>query len=72
LTGPELRALMTKHGITVQALADVIGKSNRMIDHYRSGKHDIPRLLSILMAAIDAKAIDTDWLARFLETKSQS
>jgi transcriptional regulator with XRE-family HTH domain len=71
LTGPELRALMTRHGITVQALADVIGKSNRMIDHYRSGKHEIPRLLVILMAAIDAKAIDTDWLEGFLESESK-
>jgi transcriptional regulator with XRE-family HTH domain len=71
LTGPELRALMTRHGITVQALADVIGKSNRMIDHYRSGKHEIPRLLAIFMAAIDAKAIDTDWLEGFLESESK-
>lgn len=71
MTGPELRALMTRHGITVQALADVIGKSNRMIDHYRSGKHEIPRLLAILMAAIDAKTIDTDWLEGFLESESK-
>lgn len=71
MTGPELRALMTRHGITVQALADVIGKSNRMIDHYRSGKHKIPRLLAILMAAIDAKAINTDWLEGFLESESK-
>jgi hypothetical protein len=42
-----------------------------MIDHYRSGKHDIPRLLAILMAAIDAKTIDTDWLEGFLESESK-
>jgi hypothetical protein len=46
--GPEqFAAWMAEHGLSLNAAADALGLSRRMIAHYRSGSRPIPRVVAL-------------------------
>ena len=46
--GPErFAAWMTKHGLSLNAAAETLGLSRRMIAHYRTGSRPIPRVVAL-------------------------
>jgi len=58
--GPErFAAWMTDHGLSLNAAADALGLSRRMIAHYRTGSRPIPRVV-----ALACEALSTRWKKR--------
>jgi hypothetical protein len=46
--GPErFDAWMAEHGLSLNAAADALGLSRRMIAHYRTGSRPIPRVVAL-------------------------
>jgi hypothetical protein len=46
--GPErFAAWMTDHGLSLNAAADALGLSRRMIAHYRTGSRPVPRVVAL-------------------------
>lgn len=58
--GPErFAAWMTKHGLSLNAAADALGLSRRMMAHYRTGSRPIPRVV-----ALACEGLSTRWKKR--------
>lgn len=58
--GPDrFDAWMTSHGLSLNAAADALGLSRRMIAHYRTGSRPIPRVV-----ALACEGLSTRWKKR--------
>jgi hypothetical protein len=58
--GPErFAAWMAAHGLSLNAAADALGLSRRMVAHYRAGSRPIPRVV-----ALACEALSTRWKKR--------
>jgi hypothetical protein len=58
--GPErFSAWMATHGLSLNAAADALGLSRRMIAHYRTGSRPIPRVV-----ALACEGLNTRWKKR--------
>jgi hypothetical protein len=58
--GPEqFAAWMAGHGLSLNAAADALGLSRRMIAHYRTGSRPIPRVV-----ALACEGLSTRWKKR--------
>jgi hypothetical protein len=54
--GPErFAAWMTKHGLSLNAAADALGLSRRMIAHYRTGSRPIPRVVALACEGLSVR-----------------
>jgi len=54
--GPErFSAWMTNHGLSLNAAADALGLSRRMIVHYRTGSRPIPRVVALACEGLSAR-----------------
>jgi Protein of unknown function (DUF2442) len=54
--GPErFAAWMTTHGLSLNAAADALGLSRRMIAHYRTGSRPIPRVVALACEGLSAR-----------------
>lgn len=54
--GPErFSAWMTAHALSLNAAADVLGLSRRMIAHYRTGSRPIPRVVALACEGLSAR-----------------
>ena len=54
--GPErLSAWMAEHGLSLNAAADALGLSRRMIAHYRTGSRPIPRVVTLACEGLSAR-----------------
>jgi hypothetical protein len=54
--GPEhFSAWMTDHGLSLNAAADALGLSRRMIAHYRTGSRPIPRVVALACEGLSAR-----------------
>jgi hypothetical protein len=54
--GPErFGAWMTGHGLSLNAAADALGLSRRMIAHYRTGSRPIPRVVALACEGLSAR-----------------
>ena len=54
--GPErFAAWMTEHGLSLNAAADALDLSRRMIAHYRTGSRPIPRVMALACEALRAR-----------------
>ncbi len=54
--GPEhFAAWMAEHGLSLNAAADALGLSRRMIAHYRTGSRPIPRVVSLACEGLSAR-----------------
>lgn len=67
MTSEALKSLMLAHGMTVTELASIVGMSRRSIEHYRSERLPVPKWLDLILSAIDANAIDLEWMARHID-----
>jgi predicted transcriptional regulator len=70
LTADELKTFMAVESISIVELATIVGVTRRSIEHYRSGRYPVPTWLSLLLAAIRDKAIDLDWLADHVASRT--
>jgi Protein of unknown function (DUF2442) len=54
--GPErFAAWMAKHGLSLNAAADALGLSRRMIAHYRTGSRPIPRVVALACEGLSVR-----------------
>jgi hypothetical protein len=54
--GPErFAAWMAKHGLSLNAAADALGLSRRMIAHYRTGSKPIPRVVALACEGLSVR-----------------
>jgi Protein of unknown function (DUF2442) len=54
--GPErFAAWMAKHGLSLNAAADALGLSRRMITHYRTGSRPIPRVVALACEGLSVR-----------------
>jgi hypothetical protein len=54
--GPErFAAWMVEHGLSLNAAADALGLSRRMIAHYRTGSRPIPRVVTLACEGLSAR-----------------
>ncbi|HEY5066142.1 MAG TPA: DUF2442 domain-containing protein [Xanthobacteraceae bacterium] len=54
--GPERFSVwMTAHALSLNAAADVLGLSRRMIAHYRTGSRPIPRVVALACEGLSAR-----------------
>jgi Protein of unknown function (DUF2442) len=54
--GPErFGAWMANHGLSLNAAADALGLSRRMIAHYRTGSRPIPRVVALACEGLSAR-----------------
>lgn len=54
--GPErFSAWMTEHGLSLNAAADALGLSRRMIAHYRTGSRPIPRVVALACEGLSVR-----------------
>ncbi|MCC6778301.1 MAG: DUF2442 domain-containing protein [Hyphomicrobiales bacterium] len=54
--GPDrFAAWMEKHGLSLNAAADALGLSRRMIAHYRTGSRPIPRVVALACEGLSAR-----------------
>jgi hypothetical protein len=54
--GPErFAAWMAEHGLSLNAAADALGLSRRMIAHYRTGSRPIPRVVALACEGLSAR-----------------
>ena len=54
--GPErFSAWMTAHALSLNAAADVLGLSRRIIAHYRTGSRPIPRVVALACEGLSAR-----------------
>lgn len=54
--GPErFDAWMTDYGLSLNAAADALGLSRRMIAHYRTGSRPIPRVVALACEGLSAR-----------------
>jgi hypothetical protein len=54
--GPErFSAWMTDYGLSLNAAADALGLSRRMIAHYRTGSRPIPRVVALACEGLSAR-----------------
>jgi len=54
--GPErFHAWMAEHGLSLNAAADALGLSRRMIAHYRTGSRPIPRVVALACEGLSAR-----------------
>jgi hypothetical protein len=54
--GPDRFATwMAKHGLSLNAAADALGLSRRMIAHYRTGSRPIPRVVALACEGLSAR-----------------
>ena len=54
--GPErFGAWMTTHALSLNAAADALGLSRRMIAHYRTGSRPIPRVVALACEGLSAR-----------------
>ena len=63
MTGPELRALRLRHGLSQHALASLMGYDQRTISHFESGYRPMqPRFTLLLkkMLPYIKKEVDSD------------
>ncbi len=54
--GPErFAAWMAEHGLSLNAAADALGLSRRMIAHYRTGSKPVPRVVALACEGLSAR-----------------
>jgi len=62
LNGDQLRQRMQDAGLTVADIASICGTTRRAVEKWRSGEHPCPRLLMLILTALDQNKIDVDWI----------
>ena len=53
---------MEGHGITADDLATISGKTTRQVRSWLSGAFPVPRMLALILIALDEDRIDGRWL----------
>lgn len=66
MTCSELAAIMDRNGIVASDLAMISGRTPRQVSSWLSGAFPVPRMLSLILLALDGGRIDARWLAEHL------
>ena len=59
---PNLKTSMDRHGLTVADVSLLTGSSARMVNYWKSGEWPTPRLLNLILIALDEGKININWL----------
>lgn len=59
---PNLKKSMDRHGLTVADVSLLTGSSARMVNYWKSGDWPTPRLLGLILIALDEGKININWL----------
>jgi hypothetical protein len=59
---PNLKKSMDRHGLTVADVSLLTGSSARMVNYWKSGEWPTPRLLGLILIALDEGKININWL----------
>jgi transcriptional regulator with XRE-family HTH domain len=59
---PNLKKSMDRHGLTVADVSLLTGSSARMVNYWKSGEWPTPRLLELILIALDEGKININWL----------
>lgn len=55
MTPTEFRASRKRLGLSVAALAEALGMTSRMLNHYASGAHAVPATVALAMEALEGR-----------------
>lgn len=56
MTPAEFRAARKRLGMTVDELAEALGMTDRMMNHYASGAQPVPVTVALAIEALEARA----------------
>lgn len=62
MNSSDLRSIMERHGIVQDDLATISGKTTRQVRSWLSGAFPVPRMLVLVLMALDEGLIDGRWL----------
>lgn len=69
MTPERMIQIMNNQGLSNQDVATISGVTYRQVMYWRSGKFEIPMMLSFLLSALDEGQLDQDWLMKALEAE---
>jgi hypothetical protein len=67
MTGADLELILGRLGVSKPDLATIVGVTPRQVYSWLNGSHKIPRSVSIILAALDNKKINLEWVVDFVE-----
>lgn len=67
MTPPDLIFAMDRIGMTVSDLARIVGRSERMIHHYRRGRYPIPVEIALIVSTMRDGEISIEYVTNFIK-----